>query len=59
MVTECFSFAEVPHFDVGGAVHFIVNNQIGYTTDQERGRQVIVLICLTLTLSKLYGALEM
>lgn len=38
VVTECFAFAEVPHYDVGGTVHFIVNNQIGYTTDEERGR---------------------
>ncbi|KAL3874391.1 hypothetical protein ACJMK2_037417 [Sinanodonta woodiana] len=38
IVTETFSFAECPHFSVGGSVHLIVNNQIGFTTEAERGR---------------------
>ena len=29
---------ELPHFRVGGSIHLIVNNQLGYTTPPERGR---------------------
>ncbi|XP_036324066.1 probable 2-oxoglutarate dehydrogenase E1 component DHKTD1 homolog, mitochondrial isoform X2 [Rhagoletis pomonella] len=35
---ECLNMAYVPHFEVGGSVHLIVNNQVGFTTPGERGR---------------------
>uniref|UniRef100_W8AY39 Putative 2-oxoglutarate dehydrogenase E1 component DHKTD1, mitochondrial n=1 Tax=Ceratitis capitata TaxID=7213 RepID=W8AY39_CERCA len=35
---ECLNMAYVPHFEVGGSLHLIVNNQIGFTTPGERGR---------------------
>ncbi|KAL5008021.1 hypothetical protein ScPMuIL_013602 [Solemya velum] len=38
VVAETFSFAECPHFNVGGSIHLIVNNQIGFTTEGDRGR---------------------
>ncbi|KAJ8309133.1 hypothetical protein KUTeg_014007 [Tegillarca granosa] len=38
VISETFSFAECPHFNVGGSVHVIVNNQIGFTTESNRGR---------------------
>lgn len=30
--------AGTPHFDIGGTIHMIVNNQIGFTTPSERGK---------------------
>jgi len=38
IVAETFSLANVPHFTIGGAIHFIINNQVGYTTEPEHGR---------------------
>lgn len=35
---ECLMMAYVPHFDVGGSIHMVVNNQIGFTTPAKRGR---------------------
>ncbi|XP_017493911.1 PREDICTED: probable 2-oxoglutarate dehydrogenase E1 component DHKTD1 homolog, mitochondrial, partial [Rhagoletis zephyria] len=35
---ECLNMAYVPHFEIGGSVHLIVNNQVGFTTPGERGR---------------------
>ncbi|XP_053405380.1 2-oxoadipate dehydrogenase complex component E1-like [Mercenaria mercenaria] len=38
IVAETFCIAECPHYNVGGSIHFIVNNQIGFTTEAARGR---------------------
>lgn len=32
IVAECLSFSGVPGYSSGGAIHFIVNNQVGFTT---------------------------
>lgn len=37
IVTESLCLANLPHFDVGGTVHLIVNNQLGFTTEQDHG----------------------
>lgn len=38
VVTESLGLANLPHFDVGGSLHLIVNNQLGFTTEQSHGR---------------------
>uniref|UniRef100_A0A668A8D3 2-oxoadipate dehydrogenase complex component E1 n=1 Tax=Myripristis murdjan TaxID=586833 RepID=A0A668A8D3_9TELE len=38
IVPETFTLANLPHYRVGGSIHLIVNNQVGYTTPSERGR---------------------
>ncbi|KAM3609018.1 uncharacterized protein V6R79_008537 [Siganus canaliculatus] len=38
VVTETLTLSNLPHFRVGGSIHLIVNNQVGYTTPSERGR---------------------
>ena len=35
---ELLQLSRLPHFDIGGSIHFVVNNQLGFTTPQERGR---------------------
>ena len=38
VVAETLCLANLPHFSVGGTIHLIVNNQLGFTTPGERGR---------------------
>lgn len=38
VIAESFAMADLPHYTVGGSVHLIVNNQIGFTTPSERAR---------------------
>ncbi|XP_062849359.1 2-oxoadipate dehydrogenase complex component E1 [Trichomycterus rosablanca] len=38
IVPETFTLSCLPHFRVGGSIHLIVNNQVGYTTPSERSR---------------------
>ncbi|KAI6652012.1 2-oxoglutarate dehydrogenase E1 component DHKTD1, mitochondrial-like [Oopsacas minuta] len=38
VVAECLMMSSLPNFSVGGTVHVVVNNQLGYTTSAEFGR---------------------
>jgi len=38
IVWECFGFSGVPGYNTGGCIHFIVNNQIGFTTSPQFSR---------------------
>ncbi|GAA6023910.1 hypothetical protein JCM10207_009271 [Rhodosporidiobolus poonsookiae] len=38
VVAEAFNASNLPHFNVGGTVHLVTNNQIGYTTPAIQGR---------------------
>ncbi|KAM9376665.1 2-oxoadipate dehydrogenase complex component E1 isoform 1-T1 [Pholidichthys leucotaenia] len=38
IVTETLTLSNLPHYRVGGSIHLIVNNQVGYTTPADRGR---------------------
>jgi len=35
---ETLQLANVPHYSVGGSLHLVINNQVGFTTPGERGR---------------------
>jgi probable 2-oxoglutarate dehydrogenase E1 component DHKTD1 len=35
---ECLMMAYTPNFDIGGTIHVIINNQVGYTTPGDRSR---------------------
>ncbi|HEU4799213.1 MAG TPA: multifunctional oxoglutarate decarboxylase/oxoglutarate dehydrogenase thiamine pyrophosphate-binding subunit/dihydrolipoyllysine-residue succinyltransferase subunit [Gemmatimonadales bacterium] len=38
VVAESFNLGNLAGYDVGGTLHFIANNQVGFTTDVEEGR---------------------
>jgi 2-oxoglutarate dehydrogenase E1 component len=38
IVSECFGFSGIPGYNTGGSIHFVVNNQVGFTTSPQFGR---------------------
>jgi len=43
IVSEALGLSSLPHFDVGGTVHLVVNNQLGFTTEWDHGRWVCIV----------------
>jgi 2-oxoglutarate dehydrogenase E1 component len=38
IVSECFGFSGIPGYSTGGCIHFVVNNQVGFTTSPQFAR---------------------
>ena len=38
VVMETFALSNAPHFEIGGCVHLVINNYLGFTTPVEHGR---------------------
>ena len=38
IVSECFGFSGIPGYNTGGCIHFVINNQVGFTTSPQFAR---------------------
>ena len=38
IVAECFGFSGIPGYATGGCIHFVINNQVGFTTSPQFAR---------------------
>jgi 2-oxoglutarate dehydrogenase E1 component len=38
IIAECFGFSGLPGYGTGGTIHFVINNQIGFTTSPQFAR---------------------
>jgi len=38
IVAECFGFSGLPGYATGGCIHFVINNQVGFTTSPQFAR---------------------
>ena len=38
VVMETFAMTRVPHYEIGGSLHLIVNNSLGFTAPTDIGR---------------------
>ena len=46
IVAECFAMSGLPGHNIGGTIHIIVNNQIGFTTAPRFARSSLTLLML-------------
>jgi len=61
VIQETLALSGVPHFNVGGSIHVVINNQLGFTTEAERGRwglrtelpEPVIIVVFLLTTVKL------
>ena len=38
VISECFGFSQIEGYTTGGTIHFVINNQIGFTTTPQYSR---------------------
>lgn len=48
---ETLMLSQAPHFDIGGSIHIVVNNQVGFTLPASRGRSCTYVTDLAKSIS--------